>query len=323
MNIINIGNFDPCGNLMTLTNAINNYTSHSVRSIILSRYVDRHSTDICIDDFKGDFEEVRELIKEADVLFFHLTDWNTTPSFGPIRWRDYVVGKKVTVCLYGESFHHNRNYYLKKYSNLGIKIFASAPLEEKLIPNSEFIPWLFPINDPLWRPKEERSEPELIKICHSPGGDIRKNTCLFENVMGKIIKRYKNVRQVLITGKSHAESLSIRRDCDISFDTIYFYGYWGVSTHEALSMGLPSLAWGDEVEVEGWKKAYGCFELPVVIVNPNNLYDKFKELVENPDKRREIGRKSRGWTEKYADDRELIKRHISFYESLPVLRSLN
>ena len=96
MNILMITDNDPAGMGIAFTNAINRYTEHRCRLISTAeKYGFDYETDIHLPDIKDDnFDEVEALLKEADIIHFHLLrDENS--HLGPLVIKDYIKGKKI------------------------------------------------------------------------------------------------------------------------------------------------------------------------------------------------------------------------------------
>ena len=319
MKILSIGNFDPAGISIMLAKAINGYTEHTCRSIVVSDVSWGWEHDIIIDKVRDDFEEVRSLIEEADVLHFNNGDWDDMFFFGPIKWKDHIWGKKVVVYHIGDGSLNSSRRYNEKYRGMHVGVLASTPRIGKLHEGAVVIPCPFIPNDPVYKPSKRNCD-GIVRVCHSPTDQLSKNTDLFRSVMNKIRGQYGNVEEVLITGKAHAECLQTKRMCDISFDLIYHQGFFGMSGLESMSLGIPTLAYVSESELAGYKEILECDDLPIVNVTPDTLYDEILELVCDDEKRQRIGQASRKWVEKYWCEQKCARRFIEFYETLRLLK---
>lgn len=326
MNILLIGNFDPAGLMISLKGALNAIPGCSCRSMVLSPSFYNYPKDIVIDEVRDDFELTRYLLEKADLLCFVHSDWDSTFPFGPIKWRDYLPGKKVVVMIVSSTFNHNPRLSVEKYRQMGVTAISTCarfltPFQGrgcKLIP----IPMRDILKDPKYKEifvKYNKCS-DKVRVLHAPTDELGKNTQLFIQVMKKLQRRYANVEMVLMRGKSHREAVEATWNSDIVFGDIYIEGYWGRSVWEALMLSKPALAYLDQLCKEGWR-SLGVPELPVVEVNPNNLGEKIAELIEDASLREEIGVKGRRWFEQYYDERKLAENMINYFQELPKMGS--
>ena len=134
---------------IAFTNAINRYTEHTCRLITTAEMYgldfekDIHLPDIHDDDFG----EVEHLLKNADIIHFHvLNDENS--HLGPLVIRDYVKGKKILHHHHGHpDYILNIDAYNDKYRKLKRNVIVSTPDLLKIAQNATWIPNLVPIND--------------------------------------------------------------------------------------------------------------------------------------------------------------------------------
>ena len=69
-----------------------------------------------------------------------------------------------------------------------------------------------------------------------------------------------------------------------------------------------------EIEVLNGKYYIRLGELPFVNTNPDTIYDNLKDLILNPEKRHEIGKKSREYVERYHDVNVVIDDLLNIYQ---------
>jgi len=191
MNILLIGNFDPAGFMISLKESLSSIPSCSCRSITVSSSLYKYPKDIVLEEVRDDFKLTRTLLEGADVLCFVHSDWDSTFPFGPIKWREYLPGKKVVVIIVSNAFNHNPDSLVKKYREMGVT--AISPCARFLLPfqgkGCKLLP--IPIRDIMKDPDYEEifSKPKEVsnnvRVLHAPTDELGKNTRLFIQVMKK------------------------------------------------------------------------------------------------------------------------------------------
>jgi glycosyltransferase involved in cell wall biosynthesis len=79
------------------------------------------------------------------------------------------------------------------------------------------------------------------------------------------------------------------------------YGWFGANVREALMLGKPTICFLRPEWVESVRREIPDYvdELPVISATPATIHDILVDLVEHPEKRREIGRRSREFALKW------------------------
>ena len=87
---------------------------------------------------------------------------------------------------------------------------------------------------------------------------------------------------------------------DIVVDMLTF-GWFGATGREAMMLGKPFVCFIRPEWLESMRREIPEYvdELPVVSATPNTIYDVLKDLIEYPENRREIGRRSREFAVKW------------------------
>lgn len=87
---------------------------------------------------------------------------------------------------------------------------------------------------------------------------------------------------------------------DIFLDMLT-YGFFGANVREAMMLGKPSICFLRPEWLESMRAEIPDYvdELPVVNATPDTVYEVLKRLVENEAERKEIGRRSRNFAEKW------------------------
>lgn len=307
MNILAIANNDPAGTAINFVNAINRYTDHIARLVTLEANYGNFQRDLHIPDLKN-FDEVEYLLKRADVFHLHMVIDDET-KLGPFRVGDYVKWKIVVHHHHGEPpFRKSPELFRQKEKSLGRKTIVSTPDLLKLYPDAFWIPNTLPIFDADYLPYRYDSKTDSIVIGHSPTRRELKNTEEFLDAMSQL-----GLKPLVIENVSHKDCLSLKRQCNIFFD--HMQGYYGVSSLEALSQGIPTIAGLDEWNTGHIKEFTGAGKLPWVIArNVEELKKVICVLVGDKAYRENSGFYSREFMEKYWTEERIVERLINFYE---------
>jgi hypothetical protein len=96
------------------------------------------------------------------------------------------------------------------------------------------------------------------------------------------------------------------------------YGFFGANVREALMLGKPAVCYLRPEWLESMRREIPEYvdELPVVSATPATVYDVLKDLVEHPEKRREIGRRSREFAVKWHSAEAGARRLDQIYTEL-------
>lgn len=316
MRVLMITANDPAGMGIAFTNAINRYTEHTCRLITTAeKYGFDYEKDIHIPDIEDDdFEEIDRLLREADIIHFHILA-DESMELGPIKVKDYIRGKRVLHHHHGHpDFRANPKKYSQKYKKLRRKVLVSTPDLLRLVPEANWQPNLVPINDPPYLPLSGGGNGR-IRICHSPTRKDLKNTVEFNVAVESLKGKYDNLEKVVIENTPHQECLRIKQQCDIHFD--HCQGYYGVSSLEGLSQGKPVIAGLDEWNIECIKEFTDSDKLPwVTAQNQDELQDKLKKLITDSEMRNNIGMQSRRFMEHHWTEQHVLHPLLRFYESL-------
>ena len=180
---------------------------------------------------------------------------------------------------------------------------------------------LIPANYKLPIPKE------TVKIYHSVG-NFETRTAATENrniksthIYIPTVERLKaegyNVELIFFHDVPNKKVRYYQAQADIIVDMLTF-GYFGANIREAMMMGKPAVCflrpeWLEQIraQVPGYVE-----ELPVINATPHTVYDVLKDLIEHPEKRREIGRRSREFAVKWHSAEAGARRLDQIYSSL-------
>ena len=317
MNILMIAENDPAGTAILFAKAINRLTRHTCRLITQQiRYNHMWEKDLFVPWLnEKDWDEVEHLLKRSDLFHFHMTvDENV--ALGPFTPKDYLKGKIVVHHHHGHhDFRGNPEKYRAKYKELRRKaLLVSTPDLLHLLPEANWQPNLVPISEPLYLPEPEKPETP-VTIAHSPTRKDLKNTDELLLVMDELSGHEPKIELELLDNVEHTECLARKRRCHAVFD--HMQGYYGVSSLEGLSQGMPVIAGLNEWCRDHMAEFSGTQKLPWVAArNKPELKSAIAALAKDLEQRKEIGLRSREFMEEHWNEEKVAQRLISFYEAL-------
>lgn len=329
MHILMLAINDPAGAAMTLCRALNTHTPHTARLATLeTRYNHDFPRDIHIPDASPEqLAELGELFRASDVFHFHMTADEFT-RFGPFLPADYLAGKTVVHHHHGHpDFRGNPQKYQKKYAERGRRnLLVSTPDLLPLLPGAIWQPNTVPVNDPAYMPlpqyglRENTAEP--VRIGHSPTNKALKNTDEFLLVTKAL--RHDSALPAsevdLMDCVPHEECLIRKRSCDIFFD--HMQGYFGMSSLEALSQAVPTIAGLDAWNLRHIESFSGQPSPWIVARDQAALERTLRDLLPDADKRRELGARARQFMETGWSDDKVAQFLAAWYAGLQSPRSI-
>lgn len=203
---------------------------------------------------------------------------------------------------------------LKRLSKSGVKIATDPEMATYSAPYFEKIyTFRAPINFDTIKciyPDIENNKPVFL---HIPTHQFVKGTVHIKNAFEKLEKegfefQFKFLEPNL-TQEQVRDEIS---KCDVYVDELRV-GSYGVTAIEALASGKPTMTFIREDIVSQFPS-----ELPLINTNPDTIYDNLKYLILNPEKRVEIGKKSRAYVEKYHYVDVVVEDMIKLYREVGV-----
>ncbi|GIQ65498.1 hypothetical protein PACILC2_40660 [Paenibacillus cisolokensis] len=156
-------------------------------------------------------------------------------------------------------------------------------------------------------PKKDVRRPLIL---HAPTNPDFKGTLVIEAAIKQLEKSY-DFQYLRIEKMNHEEAVKLFSEADIIVDQIRC-GSHGLFSVEAMACGKPVIAYiRDDLALKFPP------ELPIVNANPDNVADRIKFLLENPETRSELGMRGRAYAEKYHDKKVVVDTLERIYEQLP------
>ena len=145
-------------------------------------------------------------------------------------------------------------------------------------------------------------------IVHAPSNRLIKGTGLILEALDKLKTDGVKFNLILVENKPHAEAMEIFKQADIVIDEVQ-QGPYGIFSMECMALGKPVLCRIDEK----LKKYYTG--LPIVDTPPQKVYQNVKELIDDPQRRVDLGRRGRMYMESNHDYVTVAKSISQIYES--------
>ncbi|MEQ8797129.1 MAG: glycosyltransferase [Gammaproteobacteria bacterium] len=158
--------------------------------------------------------------------------------------------------------------------------------------------------------KKERSNSEGVNI---------KSSHIYIPLIEKLRAEGIGIDLLEPTGIPNKEVRYLQAQSDIVIDMLT-YGWFGANAREAMMLGKPVICfirpeWLDSVRKEIPEYAE---ELPIVSATPQSIESVLRDLISNPNKRQEIGSRSREFAVKWHSSDAAAKRFDKIYKSLLV-----
>ncbi|NJB67070.1 hypothetical protein GGQ74_000710 [Desulfobaculum xiamenense] len=315
MRILMIAINDPAGTAIGFADALNRLTDHFCRVVTLeTRYTHSWRKDLHVPDLdEAGLEELHGELTNADVFHFHMTA-DEHLRLGPFLPADHLHGKTLVHHHHGHpDFRGNPGKYRDKYARLGREnLLVSTPDLLRLLPEATWQPNLVPETAPLYTPLDERPCGP-VRLAHSPTRRDLKNTDDLLDVLASMDGN--GPRLELIDNAPHEECLRRKRRCHMQFD--HMQGYYGMSSLEGLSQGLPTVAGLDDWCAAHMREFADTGDLPWVVARGREeLTRTIRTLTADSDLRDAIGARSRDFMERHWSERKVVERLCGFYDTL-------
>jgi hypothetical protein len=130
-------------------------------------------------------------------------------------------------------------------------------------------------------------EHKSILIIHGPTAPVAKGTEMIVKAVEPLLKKFTNIEFKLLKDLSNKEYVELCQKADIIIDQLVWGGY-GITTQQNLELGKIVLCYLNAERV----KLYGE-DCPVVNVNKNTLTIELEDLINNSDRRIDLGQRGK------------------------------
>ena len=235
--------------------------------------------------------------------------WGTESACSTCRWRS-----EPTVCS------DERNLAWGKFRN-SVAHFQCAlglgRVDYNDDPRVHEVPEFYCLDADVWHP--ELQIPDAFRLPCAPVGTVRiyhavghrddrttedgvniKSSHIYLPLIQKLKDQGVLLELISPTGIPNMDVRYLQAQADIFLDMLTF-GWFGANAREAMMMGKPVICFIRPEWLESLKQELPEYaeELPIVNATPKTVEDVLRDLIANPEKRRDIGRKSRAFAVKW------------------------
>ncbi|MEI6681823.1 MAG: hypothetical protein WCO44_04310 [Bacteroidota bacterium] len=252
----------------------------------------------------ADLKELKDAGKK--IIVFHVGDdvrWKSSMTqefqayqFNPIeypstnKWGDQELNTKLEWLRKTEKYA-DLLYSAPNQAQLGLRPYYTA-----------FVP--IDLEYYTFSTNQRQNNPVVI---HAPSLSSFKGTDKILKIVGKLKKTGLEFEFKLIQNLKHAEAINAYREADIIIDQILCPG-GGKLSREGMALGrvVLSLMSG----VKGYDQGI-INEAPIVDVNEDTLFEELKKVIQDPERRRILGKQGREYVENYHDNNQICKNIIT------------
>ena len=163
------------------------------------------------------------------------------------------------------------------------------------------------IDTKLYSPNYPSLEINRPKIVHAPSVKATKGTQYIHKALEKLKKMGMEFEYIEVSGVTHQKAIQIYSKADIIIDQLLI-GSHGAFACEAMALGKPVICYILDELLDTYPDGF-----PIVNANPDTITEVLEELLCSPEKRHEIGVKSRVYVEKVHDIRVVAKKLLAIY----------
>lgn len=261
----------------------------------------------------------RKVIKECDVFIFM---WSTfAPDYADIAQLK-KMGKKVINVFVGDDA---RWYYSSKqeyefygmqppeYDQYNYSVealqrrlllqrtaekyadFVFSRLDQAQLALRPYYRWNMMVNSSAitCNPTQRKDRPLVL---HAPSSKAVKGTKYILQAFDRLKKEGVAFETKLIENLSHLKALELYRDADILIDQLLIPGTGKLAT-EGLASGCVVMA---HMGYDNYPQNNPP-DCPIIDVNPDNIYQRLKEIIQDYDQRQALAKQGRPYVEKHLD----------------------
>jgi hypothetical protein len=252
--------------------------------------------------------------------------WGETPVCVDCRWRDVPE-----VCS------DNRNLAWGKFRNEMADfqvLMGGNRVDYNTDPRCHEVPEFYCLDPDFWHPglliptNYRLGLPEdTVKIYHAVGNfadrtdaaTLRniKSTHIYVPLIRQLKAEGHDVELLFFDNVPNREVRYYQAQADIVVDMLTF-GWYGANVREALMLGKPVVCYLRPEWLEEMRREIPDFvdELPIVSATPETVHDVLVDLIEQPEKRAEIGRRSREFALRWHSAPAAARQFDSIYSGL-------
>ncbi len=189
------------------------------------------------------------------------------------------------------------------------KTFILNPDLKLISPHSKMLPYAN-IDLEEWKIKKSKGDKDQFIILHAPTNRGIKGTDFLIKAVSKIRKEGYNVELKLVKKIENNELKELYKKADVIVDQ-FLAGWYGGTAVEAMALEKPVICYLNKslFPFVSWAE-----NIPIINANSKEIEKNLKWLINNPEEREKISKKSREYVEKYHNPVEIAKQLIKHYE---------
>ena len=249
------------------------------------------------------FAALARLLPRTDVFHFYfgLTLIPKSLQFPLLR----ATGKKSVFHWLGSDIRGKTPDELAYGKRAGAQIVGSYDAI-RWVPEAHVVPPGLDLRNYTPRPPSDSPRPLVV---HAPSSREKKGTAHVIEACAQL-----PVELDVIEGVPHDEARERYARADIVVDQLYA-GWHGVFALEAMALGKPVVSHLKPDVVERSAEAFGV-RVPIVPATAETLVDALRPLVEDAERRRELGAAGRAYVERVHDIDRIADRLLDIYAQL-------
>jgi len=216
--------------------------------------------------------------------------------------------QKMIACICDEKLAISNVNYVNRYVDIALSM--GDMVEYTPGSKNDVFYWPIDLDEVKYVGVREQNDPPII-IIHASNHRQFKGTKYLISAVENLRNEGYPIELQLIEGVSNARARELYRNADIVAEQ-FIIGWHGYFAVEAMALGKPVVCYIRKPK-EYLPKDKEC---PIINADPDNLEDRLKWLIENPQIRAELGKKGRAYVEEvFALDR-VGERLDTIYQTL-------
>jgi len=215
-----------------------------------------------------------------------------------------------------------------------VALLGGYRYDANVAPNVHENPWVYCLDEDLWQPDlliptnyRLGLREETFKVYHSVGnadtrsqaGTMRntKSTHIYLPLIDQLKAEGRDVELLFFKDVPNRELRYYQAQADVFVDMLTA-GFFGATAREGMMLGKPVVCYLQPEWLENMRRELPAYadELPVVSATPDTVREVLIDLMDHPDKRAEIGRRSREFAVKWHGSREAARVWDGIYRGL-------
>lgn len=271
---------------------------------------------MCWDDL-----EVFNLLKFSDLklakilgkkVFMTLQGCDTRIATQSNKRNEFTACRENTCSMYHQCcdvVDYKRNELINKILPLCDQIFFLNPELGHYIKKGHFLPYAnVDVEKISISPISLKNKPLII---HAPSNPSIKGTTHIEAALASLKKQY-DFDYLRISNMPHSEAMKCYESADLIIDQLLL-GWYGGFAVEVMAMGKPVLCNIRDEDLQFIPKEMSL-EIPILRIDPNNLVDQIKNVLEARTQWKRWGQKSREYVLKWHNPRLIAQAMQKAYD---------